>query len=174
MASPNRVILGDTMQKNRKLIISILVGIFMTVGFIGYAAETKRTSPAPVPMRPPPASVKMIWDYKQDIGLTDTQLDEIHQSYNEFQKQLIQLRSKIQVSQLDLQDLLDKKADLTVIKDKLTEIAGLQVDYQLLDISTSRKIEGILTPDQYKKWRAILVKETERINAPARPATKNQ
>lgn len=105
---------------------------------------------------------KMIWDYKEDIGLTDAQVTAIKEAISAFQKEVVRLRSKLQVVELDVQDLIQKKGKITLIKTKLKESADLQVEVRLADIETARKIDGILSAEQTKKWKEIQKREVSR------------
>lgn len=54
-----------------------------------------------------------------------------------------------------LNNLIRQKADLKTIRGVLEQIAGIQVDTSYIDVETSRKVEGTLTPSQLKKWNSI-------------------
>ncbi len=104
-------------------------------------------------------NVRMIWDYKTELGLTDEQVAGIKDAITGFQKEVVELRAKFQVVEIDLQNLIQKKADLPTVKAKLQESAAIQVDLRLADIETARKIDDILSPEQAKRWREIQQKE---------------
>ena len=130
----------------------LIVALFC-IGMLGFAgasawAQGKATAPQPT-------SVKTIWDYKTQLGLSSTQVNDMKAALRDFQKQLITLRASLQVSELNLQDLLQKHADLDTVKTQLQKSADIQVDMRIADVETARKIEGVLTPDQLTKWRAI-------------------
>lgn len=153
-------------MRRKNKIVSLT--LFLLLGFIlspVFGAEKSKKSKVDLSAgMQTPGTVKMIWDYKDQLGLSDSQVSDIKDTINGFQKNVIQFRSKLQVTELDIQDLLQKKADLTAIKTKLSESAEIQVDLRMADIETARKIDSILTPDQIKKWRAIQKKEATREN----------
>lgn len=149
----------------------LLLGSFAVPCF---AMEKSKKTMAPSSAQSP-SGVKMIWDYKDQLGLTEAQVSDIKDAINGFQKEVIRLRSKLQVVELDLQDLVQKKSDITAIKTKLAESADLQVNIRLADIETARKIDSILTEEQVKKWRDVQKKEISRESSmtPKKASTKN-
>lgn len=127
--------------------------ILMTLaGMLMAYAETKPTKKSPPPTMVP----KTILDYKAELGLSDDQAERLRQAMTEFEKDMFRLRSKLQVSEVDLLDLLQKDAELNVIKAKLQESALLQADMRFATIEADRKIGAILTSEQAAKWQEML------------------
>jgi hypothetical protein len=98
---------------------------------------------------------KTIFDFQSQLNLTNTQMTEMKKDLEHFQKRLIEDRAKFQLAAISLQSLIKKQAPISSIKIKLKKEASLQIDMKLADIETARKIEGVLTPGQLKKWRQI-------------------
>ena len=69
-----------------------------------------------------------------------------------FQKNTLELRSKVQANQLDIEGLfLDAQPDMVKIRAKLQEIANLQVELKIKGIEEYLAVKGILTPEQQEK-----------------------
>ncbi len=99
-----------------------------------------------------------IWDYAKPLGLTKTQLGAMKMAFEEFQKDMIKLNADLSLSELNLQDLLNKKASLKKIKlqvEKSAEISG-EIRYQRIKLG--RTILGVLTPEQLAKWHEMVQK----------------
>lgn len=153
------------MKIYREALSTLLIGLTLLLpfSFVRSAEKPKKTeTQASAPQQAPRNPVKMIWEYKEELGLSDSQATDMKGAFDSFQKESLRLRSKLQVSELDFQDLLEKKADIDTIKQKLTEIADLQVQMELANIETARKIDGVLTDDQTNKWKEIQKKEASR------------
>lgn len=108
-------------------------------------AETARTEKA----------AGTIFDYKQEIGLSDQQVADIRQAVEALVKQARLQQARLVIAADELETLNSAEADLKDIRAKLMEIATLQVDMRYNDIATSRKINGLMTPAQLAKWKKI-------------------
>lgn len=164
------------MKLTTKLISTAALGVFF-LGAGSALADTPATTPAsnsapavsaaaPTTATNPAVKVKAIWDYKSELGLSDTQVSGMQETLHQFQDKMIQLKAKLQVSELNVQDLLSKQAPMTDVRTQLEKSAEIQVDMRVADIETAQKIEGSLTPDQLTKWRAI--QKQARANLAAR------
>lgn len=153
------------MGKMRKQFASALVVLLGVSLFSGFAATKKKPAAVPVPAAVvAPQPVKMIWDYKTQLALSDTQVNDIKGAINNFQQQVLQLRQKLQAVEGDIQDMIQKKADMNALQAKLNESAGIQVQLRVADIQTARTVDGVLTAEQTTKWKAIQKKEASRAN----------
>ena len=163
------------MKLTTKLISTAALGVFFLGAGSALAdtpAATPASNPAPAVSTTAPAvtnpavKVKAIWDYKSELGLSDAQVSGMQETLHQFQDKMIQLKAKLQVSELNVQDLLSKQAPMTDVRTQLEKSAEIQVDMRVADIETAQKIEGALTPDQLAKWRAI--QKQARANLAAR------
>jgi len=158
------------MRKIRLFVM--MMTLVLGIGFCGFgqdevAAAKRTTSPAQQQ-----ANMKMIWDYKEQLELSDNQITGIKEAMHNFEQDILRLRSKLQTNELELQDLIQKKADLDNIKQKLNTSAAIQVDMRMDDIMTARKIDTILSPNQLNIWKEIQAKEASKNSLP--PARKAQ
>lgn len=99
--------------------------------------------------------VKTIFDYKDELGITDDQVKKLKDNVVELQKELQSFREKIVEANKELGPKLQEEASLDAIRPLLQKIANYQVDMRLADISAARKINGTLKPEQLKKWRDV-------------------
>lgn len=113
--------------------------------------------------------VKTIFSYKKDLAMTDEQEKSMKDLLTGLQKDLIEKRAKLNVIEIELRQMLVDRAELKQIKTKLDESAALQASMRYADVETSRKIEGVLTAEQLKKWREIQAKERQALTG-TRPA----
>lgn len=135
----------------------LLLSVALACGVMAAERPTKPTSaPAQTDSEKRP---KMLWDYQKELEISDNQMAGIKEAITEFEGNLAEMRSKLQTVELDLQDLIDKKADVNLIKKKLSESAILQIEIRLAEILTSRKIDSMLSPTQMKMWKEIRAKE---------------
>lgn len=120
--------------------------------------------------------LKMIWDYKKELEMSDGQEAGIKEAIQKFQTQVGDLRKQLEGTENNIQDLIEKKGDMDAIKTKLQDSADLQVQLRLIDIETARRIDSILTPYQLGLWHKIqqreLAKEEKERAAAEQPAEK--
>ncbi|MEW6283000.1 MAG: hypothetical protein AB1758_30585 [Candidatus Eremiobacterota bacterium] len=102
-----------------------------------------------------PRKIKTLVDYKQELGLSDQQIQDVVATLNQFKTELEAYQQKLVAAEKDFQKLLEQHADLEAIKAKLRESADLRFQIRYLDVVTSRKVEAILSPEQMSKWREI-------------------
>lgn len=106
---------------------------------------------------------KDIFSFKQEIGLTDEQESKLKAVVYDLQQTLAPNQKKMDALNADFLRMIKDKADIKVIRKKLEEITKIQVDSTCIDIENSRKIEGVLSPEQLKKWNAIKERESKGI-----------
>ncbi len=105
-----------------------------------------------------PPKPKTIFDYKQEIGLSDAQITSMQQYLANLNTNVKASKAKITQLENDFRALIAKEASSEEAKAKLQEIASATVTMRLNDFETSKKINETMTPEQKKKWRAIQAK----------------
>ncbi|MEW5758154.1 MAG: hypothetical protein AB1755_01595 [Candidatus Omnitrophota bacterium] len=98
---------------------------------------------------------KTIFDYKDELKLTDKQVTDLKKTISDLQAYITEKRKQLDAAGQELLGLIKEKANLKLIKQKLEQISKIQVDISYTDIESSRKVEGILTLDQIDKWKKI-------------------
>jgi len=99
--------------------------------------------------------IKTIFSYKKELGLTEKQVADMTSILGVFQKYLTDKGEELRQLRLKFNGLVKQKADLKLIKEIIAQISAAQADISYTDIETSRKVEGVLTPAQLKKWNGM-------------------
>jgi hypothetical protein len=105
------------------------------------------------PQRQP--AVKTIFDYKQELNLTDRQEEEIKTILADLNKEVVVTRAKLTLLDVEASDLLKNDGDLEQIRKKLKEAADIQVELKMADIVATRRINKTLSAEQLKRWRSL-------------------
>jgi Spy/CpxP family protein refolding chaperone len=91
---------------------------------------------------------------KEQLGLSDTQVEKISDINLNYRKQHLYLKEKLDPKRTQLKRLLlEENVDLTKVRKLLEEIASIQVDMRMLMIKQRLEIERVLTSKQRKKMR---------------------
>jgi len=86
------------------------------------------------------------------LNLSEEQLTEINKTLLDFQKNTLELRNRIQIKELEIKALLlEPETELAKIREKLKEVADLQVELKVKTIEKYLEITGLLTPEQQAK-----------------------
>jgi uncharacterized membrane protein len=104
---------------------------------------------------PPAERIKTIFDYKQELNLTDRQEQDIKTILTDLNKEVRITRAKLTLIEVEINDLIKQEGDLEQIRKKLKDAAEIQVALKMADIAGTRKIHKTLSPDQLKKWREL-------------------
>lgn len=132
-------------------VVAILIGVLLTTGFcvaIAQAQEGQQQQQAG----------KTIFDYKAELNLTDDQVNKIKQDLADLDKEVRVFRARLTLIDVDLQKLMEKEGDMNEIKKKVNEAYEIQASIKIADLETARKINGVLKPEQLRKWREIQAK----------------
>ena len=150
------------MSRNQWKNITIGLGVAFVSAFLIQAQSlppppTKQAaSPQqPAPAQTPPAPGKTIFDYKADLSLSDKQEQDIRQILEELNRELRLGNARLTLLNADLEDLVKSDGDLEQIKKKLKEAYDMQANLRFSDISATRRINRVLSPEQLKRWRGI-------------------
>ncbi len=103
--------------------------------------------------------VKTIFDYKQELSLSDEQINNMKAQLTELNNSVKTSRELLTKLENDYRALIAKESTTTAqAKTKLEEIADATVTMRLKDLEISRKITGTMTADQREKWKTIQAK----------------
>ncbi|MFN8605897.1 MAG: hypothetical protein U0931_00060 [Vulcanimicrobiota bacterium] len=103
--------------------------------------------------------VKTLFDYKQELSLTDEQINKMKGYLSELNNSVKASREQLTKLETDYRGLIAKDSTTTAqAKAKLEEIADATVVMRLKDLEISRKITGTMTAEQREKWKAIQAK----------------
>ena len=91
-------------------------------------------------------------EFIKSLNLSEEQVTEIKRVLLDFQKDTLELRNSLQIKELEVKALLlQPLTEMTKIKAKYEEIAGLQVEIRVKAIERYLEIKGLLTPEQQAK-----------------------
>jgi hypothetical protein len=109
--------------------------------------------------------VKTLVDYKAELSLTDQQIKDIGDALKAFHKTISEQRKLLVQYEGEYAKLVADKAPLDQIKQKLRQVTDTNFNLRYADVLTSRKVEGVLSPEQLARWRDIQA----RVRGPAKP-----
>ncbi len=106
--------------------------------------------------------VKTIFDYKQELKLTNKQTSKIKETLIKLNKRVTLLKAELIVAGSNLQALLKKNGDIGLIDKKLRDISDYRRGIIITDLISSRNIKGVLTEKQLKEWRGIQAENSKK------------
>ena len=133
-------------------VVAILIGVLLTTGFCAAIVQAQEGQ------QQQQQAGKTIFDYKAELTLTDDQVKKIKEDLADLDKEVRVFRARLTLLDVDLQKLMEKEGDMTEIKKKVTEAYEIQASIKIADLETARKINGVLKPEQLRKWREIQAK----------------
>lgn len=133
---------------------AMVISLFLTLNVFAKdkPAEAQAQTQAPIVEQAP---VKTIFDYKDELKLTDKQITDLKKIISDLQNYITEKRKQLDTVGQELVTMIKDKVALKLIKQKLEQISKVQVDISYTDIESSRKIETILKADQLEKWKKI-------------------
>jgi hypothetical protein len=99
--------------------------------------------------------VKTIFSFKNEIALTENQEFKLKALLYDEQTQADANNNTLKNLGVELNKMIDAKADMKAIKSKLEEISKIQVEVSCRNIEDTRKVGMILSPSQLEKWKNI-------------------
>ena len=96
-----------------------------------------------------------IFKYKKELAITDQQETNLRSIISKIQDTLKDKTEELNKHRAQLNKMLETKADLSKIKEKLRTIARIQADATYEDIASIRAIETELTAAQMTRWRGM-------------------
>ena len=155
-------------MKKKLVILTLIVAI--TVVFLGltqsiYAQENKPLMKQKMlpnksgefrkmmnkGLKDSPEMMKME-QFIESLNLSEEQVTEIKRVLIDFKKDTLGLRNRLQIKELEIKALLlEPLTEMTKIKAKYEEIAGLQLERRVKTIEKYLEIKGLLTSEQQDK-----------------------
>lgn len=94
----------------------------------------------------------MLLKFKDEIGLTDSQIDKIDKMQDAYQEAAIKKQADVKVQELKLNSYLkEDKIDRGKMEKMIRAIAQMRTDSQIDHINYLLDLKDILTPEQVKK-----------------------
>ncbi len=143
------------MLKSINIIFIPILSIFLLFSFYEsiHAEEPKKEQ---APKR------QTILDFKDELKLSNTQVKEIENLLTEFKKRQTDAAKEIRKHDAKLRELLQKDGDIAEIRKEVKEIYRLRGEMVIDELETARKIDGVLNPEQKKKWKEIRARGNKR------------
>lgn len=138
----------------------VLAGVLSLGLVFNCFAAKEAAAPNPEPQK---QETKTIFSFKDQIGLSDKQVENIKALLADLQKNMMEKSKALNALRDQLSEMLQNKDAMKVIRSKLQQIADLQVEASYSDIEISRKVEDIMTPAQLKKWKDIQAKARDEM-----------
>lgn len=92
-------------------------------------------------------------DHAEDIGLDETQQEQIHGIQREHRRASIARGADIEVAEMDLEALdEDPDADISGVRSVLETLAALRIDGQIADRELRRDVRQVLTAEQREQF----------------------
>ncbi len=131
--------------------ILLVLGTFLiSTAFAGNQAISRR------PHKRPPTLFSQIELFSDQLGLTEEQQVKIKEQKFNTDKEAIQLRSKIQIAELELRNLLQSDdPDEEEIKNKIEEIGKLKTELRFILVKRELEIRNTLTSEQMEKLQSL-------------------
>jgi Spy/CpxP family protein refolding chaperone len=93
---------------------------------------------------------------KQELGLSDQQIETIGKINLEYKKRFLEYREKLEPKWISLKKLLlEDEVNLKSVRSLLMEIAEIRVDIRMLRIEQRLDIEKVLTASQKTQFRNL-------------------
>lgn len=93
---------------------------------------------------------------KQELGLSDDQINRIGEINLRFRKQMLDQKEKLAPIEIRLERLLlEDNPDLANVRKSLREISDVKLEIQMLKVSHRLEIERVLTREQKSKLREM-------------------
>lgn len=100
-------------------------------------------------------AAKTIFDYKQELGLSDAQIAAMKEELVNLGNSVKASKAKLTQLEKEYRAMLGQNPSVEQVKAKLDQIAEATTAMRLNDFQVSRKITGTLSEDQLKKWHDI-------------------
>lgn len=101
---------------------------------------------------------------KQELGLSEAQVDKIVEINTAYQKRMLDIREKLAPKMIQLKKLLlEDEVDINAVRAKLKEIGDLRIELHIVRIQHVMEIEKQLNKEQLKKLRAYKQMEMQKM-----------
>jgi len=139
-------------MKNRVTIFALIIAITLAILSTASFAEEQKIATGSLGRAPhfskqgerSPGATKGLFRGIEDLDLSEEQIAEVKEIMLDFQKESLVLKSQIQMKQLELKELfLESNIDMEKVREKLEEIADLQVEQKIKEVLTNEQLEKL-------------------------------
>lgn len=170
------------MKKGMKLFIIILTVVVFAASSL--AQPDRRMRRGEEFARWSPVRILWVLDAKKDeLKVTDSQIEKIQSLDLSFEEKMIQMRNQISLERLNLRKLMQEKENLDYekIKAVLSKMSGYKDEMFIERLKLREEIQKILTPEQQEAVKAAMKERLQerrffrgREMFPQRPPMKNR
>lgn len=125
--------------------LSLFLALFLTLALSASADNSGKDQ----------RKLKTLVDYKMELSLSDTQVDEIKKALKSFHTTTTEQRKLLSQYEAEYSKLVSERAPLEQVKQKLRQVTDTNFNLRYADVLTSRKVESTLSAEQLTKWRGI-------------------
>lgn len=101
---------------------------------------------------------------EEELMLTDEQKEAFHRLRLDYDKMVIKKTADVRIAEVDLATLLGKdEPDRQAIVEQVKTIGAIKEDMMMARIDSLLKLRGVLTEDQYGKFREILHQRMKQV-----------
>lgn len=94
---------------------------------------------------------------EEELRLTEEQKEDFHRLRLDYDKMVVKKTADVRVAEVDLATLLGKdEPDHQAIEEQVKTIGAIKEDMMMARIDSLLKLRGMLTKDQYGKFREVL------------------
>jgi len=140
------------MRTKPLLLVVLVLGV---LGAVRVEAERVDGRKSPSVSKPKTVPLKTLWDFQEELGLSDRQVQKMKSLLARFQSNLVAAQKRLCAAESQLKVAIDREAPIDQVREKLARIGSIQLEMRLEDVETSRKVNAVLTEDQLENWRKI-------------------
>lgn len=96
-----------------------------------------------------------IYEYKKELGLTDTQEKSLKNLISELQSYAVNKQKELSELRSTLNKMIQERDDLDKIRENINAISRIQAEIFYQEVVNNREIETELTGTQLGRWRSI-------------------
>jgi Spy/CpxP family protein refolding chaperone len=95
---------------------------------------------------------------KEELGLSDDQINRIRDLYVNMRKQKVQLKCQIKLNKIDLQSMLMREdVNMPEVEQKIRDTANLKAEKHIAWVRAMQDMRNILTQEQRGKIKSMLM-----------------
>ncbi len=100
----------------------------------------------------------MVLMHADELGISDEQCEKLRNRHAEAKKQLIGLRSQIEMDMVDVKNaVMREEIDMPTAEAKIKEIGGLKAEKWLTMVKALHDMRQILRPEQQEKIKEMVI-----------------
>jgi len=148
MMSGNNIMQGNMMYGN-----NMMQGNMMNYGMCSMCGNMMNQN---MPMQNCFWVVRNLPDMKDQLSLSDEQLNKMIDLRTEYTKQQVELTAEMSKNQMKIEKMLNSNPSTSEVKEQLMQCANIQVDLGVAAWETSAKMKALLSSEQKDKLNNLM------------------